>query len=520
MVEKVKKTQQIRKLQQGGSGLTILLFMIVMTVFFLIGLLLPLRPKESEMEKRTLKSFPALEVGAIMDGSYFSDLSEWYSDTYPFRDVWLSCNDRIEGMYGIQSIQVIQGNSQKDEIPEIPVRNPDDGAQPGDTDPEGAGAEPGGAGTESGGAGAEPGEADPEGAGTEPGGANPEGAGTESGGADPEGVGAKPGDADPEGAGTEPQENDSDIMVAMPEIDIDPVTGQAQNGLFIMGDAAYDIYYFNRKSADTYIATVSRTAQNLSGQARVYCMLVPMSSGFYLDDVTLTALAGSDERQAMLYYYGSMASNVITVDVYDTLAAHSNEYIYFRTDHHWNGRGAYYGYRKLMEAMGNTPHELSEYAAAQFSGFLGSYYNKSKAAAMERNPDTVEAFYPLTCSRMIMTKTDGTQMEWPIVNDVSSYSAGNKYSCFAAGDNPISVINNPNAANGNVCLVIKDSYGNAVIPFLADHFQTVYWIDYRHYEGNITEFARQNGVTDFVFINSLDAMVSEKLMNRMSSLLP
>ena len=41
-------------------------------------------------------------------------------------------------------------------------------------------------------------------------------------------------------------------------------------------------------------------------------------------------------------------------------------------------------------------------------------------------------------------------------------------------DRPYNVVENPAITDGSACLVIKDSYGNALIPFLVDHYQYLY----------------------------------------------
>ena len=222
----------------------------------------------------------------------------------------------------------------------------------------------------------------------------------------------------------------------------------------------------------------------------------------------------------MSYYYDSMNTDVKKVPILDTLMDHRDEYIYFRTDHHWNGRGAYYAACELLKAMGQTPHDLSEYQEMDFGGFLGSYYQSSLNVGLRANPDVINAFVPITCNTMTFTETDGTTLDWPIINDVSGYSEGQKYSTFAAGDNPYSVIHNPNVTNGRSAVVIKESYGNAVIPFLTDYYQDLYWFDYRYYNGSITQFIEENGIDDLIFINATEPISSIEQVQRMSGLLP
>ena len=213
------------------------------------------------------------------------------------------------------------------------------------------------------------------------------------------------------------------------------------------------------------------------------------------------------------------------IDDYSYIEKAKDQYLYFRTDHHWTGLGAYYAYNAWAQEKGVDAHALEEYEQVTFPGFTGSYYTETQAAAMEANPDTVIAYKPLTCDRMTFTDTDGNTLNWPIINDVSGYRSTQKYSCFAAGDQPFSYIENPNVANGQACILVKESYADAFVPYLTDHYQFIYWFDYREYNGNITEYIRTvtqtEGINtvDIMFLNGLDPISSIESMNRLNSLM-
>ena len=67
-------------------------FFVFLFVIAFIGLLLPLRPKESELEKRELSKFPKPTVSTVLNGGFFSDISTWYADTFPFREKLMRAN--------------------------------------------------------------------------------------------------------------------------------------------------------------------------------------------------------------------------------------------------------------------------------------------------------------------------------------------------------------------------------------------------------------------------------------------
>ncbi len=63
-------------------------------------------------------------------------------------------------------------------------------------------------------------------------------------------------------------------------------------------------------------------------------------------------------------------------------------------------------------------------------------------------------------------------------------------------------------------MLVKESYGNALAPFLADHYQYLYVIDYRYYQGNLLDFIREKGVKDVLFANNVMA-VGQKASGQM-----
>ena len=203
--------------------------------------------------------------------------------------------------------------------------------------------------------------------------------------------------------------------------------------------------------------------------------------------------------------------------------SHRSEYIYFRTDHHWTALGAYYAYREFCGAKGITPHSLSEYEVSQFDGFLGSFYNDAgKPDIMKNDPDTVTAYHPIsTEARMqYVNKKTGNENDeltpGKVIYDESDAAASLKYGTFITGDNPYTVIENPDLSDGSKCVVVKESFGNAFVPFLVDHYQTVYVIDYRYYSGSVSDFAKTNGVTDVIFINNLSAIRGSYQMGKLA----
>lgn len=433
------------------ANLKIKVFTAVMAFFTLLGLAWFLRPTESALEKRTLTAFPTFTWQSFISGDYLSQLSLWYSDTYPGRELWVKASQALKNTYGIRSEQIIGGPGGGEEIPDVTTSEGgqiiiSDKAQTGTatvtTDPSGT---------------------------TEP----------------------KPSVTTDPGTGTDRPDPEPERL----------------GSLYIAGDTAYDLYYFASSTSDRYASLISRAGEKLAGSATVYDIIIPLSCHINLSDANQKKIGVSNGENAISYMFSKM-KNVKTVGIYPTLKAHNDEYLYFRTDHHWTALGAYYAYCVYATTRGMDATPLSDYTVTTYEGFLGTYYSEQPDNRMKA--DTITAYIPRATNAIYITDRSGTRQKYSqgiVTPDIGRmYSAkGSQYNCFILGDNPLSEIHNPNKSDGSSVLVIKESFGNAFVPFLVDSYEDVYVIDYRYYTGDLTAFVREHGIKDVIFINNLSA---------------
>ena len=102
----------------------ILLFFLSLGLLTVISWIIPLRPTYSEFEKRELTKFPSFSLQALFDGSYFDQIDLWFSDTFPFRDTFITGNSYLRQLYGLHPVQVSGDVEEGDAIPSAPSRPP------------------------------------------------------------------------------------------------------------------------------------------------------------------------------------------------------------------------------------------------------------------------------------------------------------------------------------------------------------------------------------------------------------
>ena len=290
------------------------------------------------------------------------------------------------------------------------------------------------------------------------------------------------------------------------------------NSMIRVDNAAFELYGYDDKTFSLYAEMLNGAAEELKGQTTIYALTIPTGFGVMLpDDIQAKLPAYTNQGQDIDKLFAKLDSSVVPVECFDNLMEHRDEYLYFRTDHHWNGKGAYYAYEAFCEAKGIKPYTLEKREKLTFDGFLGTLYSNSSHDQALLPADTVEAYKPFSKSTsMKYYDYNGYEHQWDIVMDVTGWDAGTLYNTFAAGDNPIAVLENKAVTDGSICVVVKESYGNALMPYLIDHYSTIYEIDYRYWNGNLVDFCKEKGATDMIFANNVMMISADLLLAKLA----
>ena len=127
MDRKQQEKQARRRWVRRVRDIKVTAFFGFLIVMGLIGLMWFARPSTSKVEKRDLAKFPTLTWSGFWDGTFFSDVDTWYSDTFPLREMLISMNTKFKNLYGIRSVQLVgdTGGQTADDIPTGDVTIPD-----------------------------------------------------------------------------------------------------------------------------------------------------------------------------------------------------------------------------------------------------------------------------------------------------------------------------------------------------------------------------------------------------------
>lgn len=189
--------------------------------------------------------------------------------------------------------------------------------------------------------------------------------------------------------------------------------------------------------------------------------------------------------------------------------------VYYRTDHHWTTLGAYHAYAAFCESRGRKAVELADVGTMsnpepnifslrhEVTGFLGSYYSKCKLFSAV--PDTIE-WYDVPIKSITI---DG--VEKPTMNDPAQWEKRDKHAAFLWGNNGVTVMKSDCNLNAGEkpsrVLLVKDSYGNSLAPFLCYSYDEVWVVDLRSLRMD-TKFSGLMADNDFD-----DVLVQYNFMN-------
>lgn len=429
-------------------------FLVVLAALTIVSFTIPLRPTRSQSEKRNLAEFPEFSVEALLSGTYFDDITLWFSDTFPGRESWLSLSSAVSELHGSSDIAIAGDLPLSDEIPvipEAPTQIP--------------------AATES--------------------------AETEA-----------PTEAPPQETvilqeSTQPVE-DVEVWGGVDAGD-DAEIAYA-NATIQIGDTVFSYCSFSQLGSDRYIRMTNTAAASLADKnVRLVSLPIPTSIGIMVEKEYQEKLYCAPQDAIIEYMFAGMDESVIKINLYQPLVDHNDEYIYFHTDHHWTALGAYYAYVEICNALGYEAIPLDSFEEWDMGDFEGSLY-WSAASPSKLTRDNLHAYKPQGDIEM-MIYTDGVNgFSWPLLTDRSQKASNTKYMTFLSGDHALCIVTNNSLPDAPNCVVVKDSYSNPLIPFLTQNYHKIYVIDYRSYTTmKLKNFVTAYDIDDVILANNLNA---------------
>lgn len=429
---------------------------------------------KSEHDNRELAAFPDFSVSAWLDGEFTEGVTDYYTDTVPYREKLLSFNSSLSKLFGLpqgSSGGTVIGN-RGDVETEIFTGTVQTGSVIIHT------------GTQS---------------------------SSVSGSATAPVSDEVP---DPTGSATDSRPPATTLPVE------DPNDGKLENGIMIIGKGAevraLECYGGSFANGKKYAGFINKYKQELGETVNVYNMCIPTAFAYYCPERYRDEYGSTIDNINNIRSY---LSGIADVDVYGALLPHTGEYIYSRTDHHWQPLGAYYAAQEFAKTAQVPFPDLSTYEKVVEEDFVGTLYAYSNYdKELSDNPDTFTYYKPANNSSL-----DVHYYDTSFKNGKKSqlfFKASQKvnlYSSFLGTDRQVAEIKT-DCDNGRTLVIFKDSFGNALVPFLTSSFSSIYVVDLRYFDINAIQFCRDVGATDVLFATCMFTCTSGAKINYIENL--
>ncbi|MDE6779957.1 MAG: hypothetical protein K2J40_00660 [Ruminococcus sp.] len=281
----------------------------------------------------------------------------------------------------------------------------------------------------------------------------------------------------------------------LPNANVAAADGELANNILVVNKRGIMLYGGAWGNEINYAEDVNAYKEALGKDVNVYSMVLPTTVSYYLPENYLDLVASEKDDLDSIKKH---LKKVKHIDAYTALLRHKKEAIYSRTDHHWQPLGAYYAAEEFAKEAGVDFADISEYTKHVLSGYVGTLYGYTQSSTLLNNPEPFIYYEPKTKVEVTQYSryfTDPTETEL-LINpdnlDRSSY-----YLVFGMDDNIRHV--KTKCRNGRNLVIFKDSYGNALLPFLTSSFENIYLCDIRYFELNAQSFIEEVEATDVLF---------------------
>lgn len=252
-------------------------------------------------------------------------------------------------------------------------------------------------------------------------------------------------------------------------------------------------------------------------EVKSYLLLAPNAASVQREGLPEYAPVADQEKQLekIRRYLEERKAPVTEIPVYETLREHRDEYLYYRSDHHWTTRGAWYAYEKMAEVMELPAAEQTEKIIEKqlypvTDSFQGTLSARSGYAVTD---DRIEIWWPEREEELVVTYVQ-EQKKSASLYAAEKLETKDKYGMFLNGNHPLTEIRTM-ASTGRRLLLVKDSYANCLVPFLTGEFEKIVLVDPRYYYDSLEKLMEQYDFTDLVFLYNLNTFLEDDVLHEL-----
>lgn len=286
------------------------------------------------------------------------------------------------------------------------------------------------------------------------------------------------------------------------------------NGVYILDDMLIQkIEGYNPATPERSITAINNFAED-NPDIKTFVMIVPTSAEIYKEKLPENA-PNVEQKETIEEFYSAMSGKITTLDAYSALNAEKDGYIYYRNDHHWTTAGAYCAYSATIKKMGHTAVPMSEFNIEHASSdFKGTLYSKAVYDGVDA--DVLDIYHNKGGNSIdeVIVQTGLSEDVYDDLYFRDYLEVKDKYSVFCGSNQPIVTIKTNNE-NGGKLLVIKDSYANCYVPFLAQHYSEITMLDMRYIDTKYENIVNIDEYDQALFLYNFATFIEDENIKKL-----
>lgn len=194
------------------------------------------------------------------------------------------------------------------------------------------------------------------------------------------------------------------------------------------------------------------------------------------------------------------------IDCTETLLSNKEDYLYYRSDHHWTTKGAYLVFQTYKQSVLKSEEDIFYDTYTVNNTFQGTLTNQSGYET--KNKDIVEIYIPSKNNTDTVVNYIEEKEKHVNIYQKDKVNSTNPYEVFFGGNHPLIHISTTSSKDARL-LIIKDSYANCFVPFLLPYYNEITIVDPRYYYDDLHTLIDENKITDILFLYSADTLFKD-----------
>ncbi len=272
------------------------------------------------------------------------------------------------------------------------------------------------------------------------------------------------------------------------------------NGVYLLKDGVLaernTAWEFDWSTFRGNLDNVALLRSDLEGRIPVDVMLVPSAS--FANRAAYNMSTNFDEYRCFSHAEDALGDGLII------LRGQMEPDMYYKTDHHWNMKGAMNA-ASIYLARAGLKVDLPELVTVS-GGFRGTLYSK-----ILMNGDVTDAIQLPAGWEEDRTKLIADGEEFDSIYFGDRLDQKDQYEVYLGGNYGKADIIPENGEGKPSLLIVKDSYANSFVPAILSDFSRITLIDPRYYRGSVEDLAKMEGYDRVLVLFSTVNFSQQKL---------